>query len=247
MIEIRNRLLEVGHLCLNAIDTSLIRGMFNPVAIKKVHISFDDVHESLAEIIEKKYQSIFENSFFSTLKNLNDAYNARFSLYLFEDEHLTLTPSVIQELQSCENWMHIGYHANLDGKADVDSYCRFQQCFGKTGLISKTCRLHGFNADSLLVCKMYESGIRELLCADDGRQSYGISHELYTGGYTLDGMSYTPTDVRLERLCFKRLCCLGFKERLVIFAHEKPFNKNYEKQKLEAILKQLPKTIEFDY
>ena len=37
------------------------------------------------------------------------------------------------------------------------------------------------------------------------------------------------------------------KDRLIIFAHEKPFKRYFEIQKLEAILKRLPKDIEFDY
>lgn len=211
--------MTVGHLMLNAVHATLIQMLFGPVAVKRMHISFDDVHESFAEIIENKYSSIFDNSFFSSLKKLNTAYNAKFSLYLFEDENLVLTPSVIREFEDCKSWLSVEYHAHLDEKADVDSYRRFQRCFCKSGLLSTACRLHGFAADSSLINAMYESGIRELLCADDRRVSYVIPFELY-GGYSQDGMNYTPTDVRLERFCFRRLSGLRHKDRLVIFAHE---------------------------
>ena len=106
----------------------------------------------------------------------------KFSLYLFEDENLILTPSVMRELEDCKSWLSVGYHAHLDEKADIDSYRRFQQCFSECGLISTTCRLHKFTADNSLIHVMYESGIRELLCSDDRRVSYGIPVELYGGG-----------------------------------------------------------------
>lgn len=243
----KQRIVTAGHLMLNAVDALLIRMLLGPINTKKMHISFDDVHESLVEIIENKYGSIFDNSFFSCLRELNAVYNAKFSLYLFEDENLILTPSVMRELEDCKSWLSVGYHAHLDEKADIDSYRRFQQCFSECGLISTTCRLHKFTADNSLIHVMYESGIRELLCSDDRRVSYGIPVELYGGGYRQDGINYTPTDVRLERFCFRRLSNLRHKDRLIIFAHEKPFKRYFEIQKLEAILKRLPKDIEFDY
>ncbi|WP_102048680.1 hypothetical protein [Pygmaiobacter massiliensis] len=179
---IKNRLVTAGHLVLNAVDTVLIQNLFVPMTVKKVHISFDDVPESFVEIIKNNYNSIFENSFFSSLKKLNTDYNAKFSLYLFEDENLTMTPSVIREIKSCKSWLSVGYHARVDGKIEVNSYRRFQKCLCESGLISKTCRLHEFAAENSLICAMNESGVRELLCADDGRLSYGIPFELYAGG-----------------------------------------------------------------
>lgn len=181
-MKMKERIVTTGHLMLNAVDAFLIQILLSPMTVKKMHISFDDVHESLIEIIENKYSSIFDNSFFSSLKKLNTTYNAKFSLYLFEDENLVLKPSVVRELEDCKSWLSVGYHAHVDEKADVDSYRRFQQCFCERGLISTTCRLHGFTADRSLIQLMYDSGIRELLCADDRRVSYGIPFELYGGG-----------------------------------------------------------------
>ena len=246
-MKMKERIVTVGHLMLNAVDTFLIQVLLGPMTVKKMHISFDDVHESLVDINENKYSSIFDNSFFSSLKKLNTTYNAKFSLYLFEDENLVLKPSVIQELEDCKSWLSVGYHAHLDDKANLGSFRRFQKCFCEKGLISKACRIHEFTADRSLIYAMYEAGIRELLCADDGRLSYGVPSELYGGGYSRDGINYTPTDVRLERFCFRRLSSLKHKDRLIIFAHEKPFKRYCEIQKLEAILRRLPKDIEFDY
>jgi len=243
----KERIVTAGHLILNAVDVFLIQVLLGPMTVKKMHISFDDVHGSFVEIIENKYNSIFDNSFFSSLKKLNATYNAKFSLYLFEDENLVLTPSIIRELEDCKSWLSVGYHAHLNEKADVESYRRFQRYFCESELLSTTCRLHGFNGESSLIHMMYESGVRELLCADDGRLSYGIPFKLYGGGYSQDGINYTPTDIRLERFCFRRLFGLIHKERLVIFGHEKPFERYCEIQKLEAILRRLPKDVKFDY
>lgn len=93
-----------------------------------------------------------------------------------------LTPSIIRELEDCKSWLSVGYHAHLNEKADVESYSRFQRYFCESGLLSTTCRLHGFDAESSLINAMYEARLRELLCADDGRLSYGVLSELYAGG-----------------------------------------------------------------
>ena len=48
----KQRIVTAGHLMLNAVDALLIRMLLGPINTKKMHISFDDVHESLVEIIE---------------------------------------------------------------------------------------------------------------------------------------------------------------------------------------------------
>lgn len=246
-MEIKGGLITVGHLVLNAIDSLLIQRLFNPVTIETVHISFDDVYESFFEVIKNNCSSIFENSFFRGLKKLNNEFDAKFSLYLFEDETCVLTPSMIQELEECETWLSVGYHSRINGKTDVESFHRFQRQFCHSRLMSKRCRLHQFSGDDGLILEMKKAGVCELFCADDGRTSYGILSDLYLGGYYKEGLYYTPTDIRLEKLCFRRLLNLKDKKRVVIFGHEIPFKKYHEIQKLEAILRRLPTNVEFDY
>lgn len=246
-MRIRERLVTAVHLVLNAVDAVLIRNMLCPMSVKRLHISFDDVYDAFVDVIENNYNSIFDNSFFSCLKKINAKYNAKVSLYLFEDERYILSTSIVQELEECKAWLSVGYHSNVDGHADVRSYRRFRENFRKGGLISEICRIHKFTAEDSLICEMKKSGCRELLCADDKRTSYGIPFKLYEGGIIKDGIKYTQTDVRLEKFCFWRILGLRHKDRLIIFAHERPFQKYCEIQKLEAILKRLPKAIEFDY
>ena len=236
-MRIRKRLVTAVHLVLNAVDAVLIR-MLCPMSVKRLYSSFDDVYDAFVDVIENNYNSI---------EKINAKYNAKVSLYLFEDEMYILSTSIAQESDECKAWLSVGYHSNVDGHADVRSYCRFRENFGKSGLISEICRIHKFTAENSLICEMKKTGCRELLCAGDKRTSYGIPFKLYDGGIIKDGIKYTQTDVRLEKFCFWRILGLRHKDRLIIFAHERPFKKYCEIQKLEAILKRLPKAVEFDY
>ena len=153
--------------------------------------------------------------------------------------------SILRDLEQCRDWISIGYHARADGKVDSQSFYRFHERFRSSGLLSKSCRLHGFSAGDLSAAEIKNSGINELLCADDERVSYGVSSEKYSGGCH-DGIAYTPTDLRLEKFCSYRI--LGIKkERLIVFAHEQPFQRYHEIKKLEAILRRLPPDVKCDY
>lgn len=183
-MDIRRKLKTVAHLGMNELDTILIESLFYPTYIDRVHISFDDVYESFREAVDTNCDSIFEIPFFSSLKKLNKVYGAKFSLYIFEDENLELNESILRDLEQCRDWISIGYHARADGNVDSQSFYRFQKRFRNSGLLSKSCRFHGFSAGELSAVEIKNSGIEELLCADDGRVSYGVSSEKYSGGGT---------------------------------------------------------------
>lgn len=68
-MKMKERIVTAGHLMLNAVDDVLIQMLFDPMTVKKMHISFDDVHESFVEVIENKYNSIFDNFFSVVSKN----------------------------------------------------------------------------------------------------------------------------------------------------------------------------------
>lgn len=246
-MDIRRKIKTIAHLGMNELDTVLINILFYPTYIERVHISFDDVYESLREAVDMNCDSIFEIPFFSSLKKLNRVYSVKFSLYIFEDEKLELNESILREFEQCREWISLGYHARTDGKVDSQSFYRFHERFRNRELLSKSCRFHGFSAGDLSVAEIKNSGINELLCADDERVSYGVSSEKYSGGgYCYDGLAYTPTDLRLEKFCSRKI--LGIKkERLIVFAHEQPFQRYHEIKKLEAILRRLPPDVKFDY
>lgn len=243
---IRKRLGTAARLAIHELDTILIKCLFYPLCIRRVHISFDDVYESFRDAADMNSNSIFEIPFFSGLKKLNKVYGAKFSLYIFEDEKLKLRESILCELEQCRDWLSVGYHARADGEVDSQSFHKFNECFGNRRLLSKSCRFHRFSAGNLSVEEIKNFGINELFCADDGRVSYGISSEKYSEGYCCNGLTYTPTDVRLEKIVFPKI--LGTKkQRLIVFAHEQPFQKYNEIRKLEAILRRLPPDVKFDY
>ena len=187
-MQIRKKLKTVVHLGMNELDTILIKSLFYPTYIDRVHISFDDVHESFREAVDMNCDSIFEIPFFSSLKKLNKVYGAKFSLYIFEDEKLELNGSLLRDLEQCRDWISIGYHARVDGMVDSQSFYRFYERFRNSGLLSKSCRFHGFSTGNLSVVEIKNSGINELLCADDGRVSYGISSKKYSGGTAMMGL-----------------------------------------------------------
>lgn len=245
-MDIRRKLKTVAHLGMNELDTILIKSLFYPTYIDRAHISFDDVYESFREAVDTDCDSIFAIPFFSSLKKLNKVYGAKLSLYIFEDENLELNDSILRDLEQSKDWILIGYHAQADGRVDSRSFYRFHERFSNSRLLSKSYRFHGFSAGDLSTAEIKNSGINELLCADDERVSYGVSSEKYSGGCCHDGLAYTPTDLRLEKFCSYKVFGIK-KKRLIIFAHEQPFQRYHEIKKLEAILRRLPPDVKFDY
>lgn len=63
--------------------------MLCPTSVKRLHISFDDVYDAFVDVIENNYNS---------LEKINAKYNAKVSLYLFEDKRYILSTSIVQEL-----------------------------------------------------------------------------------------------------------------------------------------------------
>lgn len=164
------------HQTMNAVDVFMIRLLPSSIfRTKKVHISFDDVHDSFKMAIDKQYQSIFEIPFFNSLKELNSKYGVKLSLYIFEDPFLTYPKELLGELHRASEWLSVGYHADIDGNTSVKSFERFLNTFGKTGCVSGKARLHRFTAAPEVIEELKDSGIKELFCADDTRDSYGIS------------------------------------------------------------------------
>ena len=237
------------HRTMNVIDVTMMQ-LFLPSKLrtKIVHISFDDVHDSFKSAIDNDCQSIFEIPFFNSLRKLNSKYGAKFSLYVFDDPSVVYPENVLAELRGCSSWLSVGYHSGIDGFANVKSVERFLNIFENTGCISGRTRLHGFSADKTVIQRLKSAGIREFFCSDDTRDSYGISDSDFSsgGGITREGMLFTKTDLRLEHCCFLRLSDIAKKDRIILFAHEKPYVLFEESKKLEAILKKLPSDVQYE-
>lgn len=217
--------------------------------IKQVHISLDDVQQLFIDAKELGLTSLFATPLITELERLHEQYGAKFSLYCFDDPAYRLNRSYCSELKANEDWLRIGYHADRDGAVTLNGYSGFTEYYKTAGITAaSSLRLHYFDCPEELKAVMRVEGVQQLLCADDGRDSYGLSGKIYRGGYSEDGMTYLPTDIRLEHNVTRLIKRQDIqdKEELIIFGHETPFMKYREYEKLEAILRMLPDTAEYE-
>lgn len=217
--------------------------------IRRVHISLDDVQQIFMTANEQDRGSVLATPLLTELKRLHEQYEAKFSLYCFDDPAHRLNQFHCSELKDNEEWLRIGYHANKDGSVTLTGYRGFEDYYRGAGLsLASSLRLHYFDCPQELIPELRENGVIRLFCADDGRDSYGIPKDAYMGGYLREGIRFCPTDLRLEQSVSRLIEQAGLqgKEELIIFGHEIPFMKYREYVKLEAILHLLPDTVEYE-
>ena len=89
-----------------------------------MHISFDDVGKSLAELFGEDHSSIYSVQFFKDLKDLHDKYGACFSLYLFSDKLDRVTARYKGEFQQAKEWLRFNFHAYKNKKYGIRSIKR---------------------------------------------------------------------------------------------------------------------------
>ena len=168
------------------------------ISEKIVHFSCDDTYACLYDLIQNQniYTSIFENSFFASLKTCHDATGACFTLNTFNtittvpDYDISNVPSKFQEeFQANKSWLRFAFHAenettNYASATDaLESYNKFVDAIYKlTGdydCIDRIARLHFFSGslENILSMKDADYGIIGLLTADDERISYYLSNE----------------------------------------------------------------------
>lgn len=215
-------------------------------AVQKVHFSIDDVNAVLRDLTEneKKYDSLFEQKFFKYLRNLNERYGAKITLYCFYELNAfclaDCTEKFKEEFSASSEWLKFGYHAyngssvfcNGGGyEMFVESILKFA---GSGQCISQTVRLDRFlgSREEIEGCshRNVEYGIRQLLTADSRtRRSYYFSdaeiaelnnRELYADDST--GIEFYSTDFRFDDYRnFRRLCKENMGEgEVVVFTHE---------------------------
>ena len=168
------------------------------ISDKMVHFSCDDTYACLYDLIQNAstYTSIFENSFFNSLKTCHDSTGACFTLNTFNTEttvpdyDISNVPSKFQsEFQANKSWLRFAFHAENEttryGSATgaLESYNKFvnaiYQLTGDYECIDRITRL-GFFSGSLtnvLLMKNANYGIIGLLTADDTRTSYYLTTE----------------------------------------------------------------------
>ncbi len=202
--------------------------------VDTLHLSFDDVHQVFINASKPVYQSVFEQPFLCQLKKFHDEYGAKFTLYCLEDPSHRLHDRYCREISEA-GWLKIGYHADVNGTVSLEGYQMFSSYYlNKEVPLANTIRLHMFSAPEKLIKYFEAEGNKTLLCSDDSRISYGISPNLYLGGYQNNGIRYVPTDLRLEKVISGVVC---HKKKLVVFAHERPFMIYKEFEKLKELLR----------
>ena len=170
------------------------------IADKLVHFSCDDTYACLYDLIKNgsSYSSIFDNTFFASLKTCHESTGACFTLNTFNTEttvpdyNISNVPSKFQsDFQANKSWLRFAFHAedektyckNITAEAALASYNKFvaaiYQLTGDYDCIDPITRLGFFssNLENALVFKNAEHGIIGLLTADDTRTSYYLSKE----------------------------------------------------------------------
>lgn len=181
----------------------------------KVHLSIDDVIYSLMELEKKRPDSVFDISFFSFLREMNEKYNACFTLYAFENYAETFFINDVPcnywaELATTE-YIKIGFHGTFH---DSDDDTFLKKCANFYSVIPQemrapTLRLHKFQADEAMLEALKEYGVTAMLCRDtesrkhnDFPPSYILSmdedRQLGANGLSRNGLSFIRTDIRIE-------------------------------------------------
>ncbi len=78
---------------------------------KYVHISIDDVTNSLLRLKNTEYTSLYDEPFFAWLKTLHDTYGAKFSLYTYVNVLEHVPDTYKDDFAEAKDWLKIGLHA----------------------------------------------------------------------------------------------------------------------------------------
>lgn len=212
---------------------------------KVAHISIDDVSKCFNNISEDsaKYRSIFDEPFFSFLKELHDDYNCAFTCYCFvndSDFNVSQIPNKFaRELTDNSDWLKFGFHGikpsihkptNVKYLEFASAFSHFQKevmRFASSHNIASILRLDYYYATSGEVVFLKNNGVRTLLSADDDRRSYYLPFQrnkqlINKNSIHYDGLKYLRTNIKIENTVFPYINILQNRERdtLVIFTHE---------------------------
>jgi hypothetical protein len=91
-----------------------------------MHISIDDVINTLEDITKNQYKSIFHQPILAFLKNLHNEYGTVFSLYCFYEKDAwnlsQMTDKFIDEFTKASDWLKLSFHGkNYSSRYDDES------------------------------------------------------------------------------------------------------------------------------
>lgn len=190
----------------------------NKSSINFIHVSFDDVTNSISNLASGSLNSIYDNQFIAALKQAHDNYGMTFSLYL-QSIPGSITTKHQAELTQASKWLKFGLHAlrtnyqnstYAEGKTDwnrcVDAILKLTGCIDSVDRIP---RLHQFYGTEVALQGMRDASVGALgfLSCDDTRPAYyfdnGSLNYLYAGenDHLTDhknGLVFYRTDLRLD-------------------------------------------------
>lgn len=210
---------------------------------KVAHISFDDVIMVLKDLTDysDRYESVFDYPFLKDLKELQDTYGAKFTLFIFEqtpDFDISEMPQKFKkEFKANASWLKFGFHGkkptgnkNRDAGEFSRSFCHVLDRIGEfadTSCISSVLRLDYYYAtDHMIEVMKRTHRVSGLLCADDERVSYNLTPEennrLQQQFFLEKGLKYFKTNLRYEDVWSidYSLALLQNRDTLILFTHE---------------------------
>lgn len=87
---------------------------------KYVHISIDDVTNSLLRLKNIEYTSLYDEPFFAWLSTLHDTYGAKFSLYTSVNVLEHVPDTYKDDFAEAKDWIKIGLHAEESASSYAD-------------------------------------------------------------------------------------------------------------------------------
>jgi len=87
---------------------------------KYVHISIDDVTNSLLRLKNTEYTSLYDEPFFAWLSTLHDTYGAKFSLYTSVNVLEHVPDTYKDDFAEAKDWIKIGLHAEESASSYAD-------------------------------------------------------------------------------------------------------------------------------
>ena len=186
-----------------------------------LHLSFDDVYQCFTNLKKNQntYQSLYDEPFFAWLKKMNTTYQARFSLYVFNDYMSDIPSKFADDFYAAKDWLKIGLHAPNNsknytnytyeqGKAEWNSFVdNIYRITGSYENLDRIPRLHNFAGSEAALKGMRDAnyGALGFLSADDTRNSYYLNKELSTYLFDHDyvkdqknNLIFITTDFRTE-------------------------------------------------
>lgn len=208
---------------------------------KIVHVSIDDVAICFKDLVdnEGKYKSLFDQPFFSYLKECHESTGLKVTLYTYEmykDYSITqFSDKYKSEFEENSDWLKVGFHAknsnanlNNNDYTFLNSYAIVTDIIKQTmGNSAKTIRLHYFHATRQEVDSLKKLGISTLLSSDDNRISYSLPCHfndslIRNENLDINGIHYERTDIRVENTINPIYALWENRndEILVLFTHE---------------------------